>query len=59
MDKVTPNDQPLQMIVALGLTALNFNDILTVDVSGFNPLVSEGSMSIKLVLMLDHGMTSI
>ena len=54
MDKGKPKNQPHQIILGLDLTGLNFNGLLIVDFFfflKFNPVVSEGSMSVKLGLI--------
>lgn len=50
---------PHQIILSLDLIAFKFNILLIVDFFRFNPMESEGSMSVKLALVLDHGMTRI
>lgn len=49
--------QPPQIILILDLIAFNFNGILTMNFLKFNSMVSDDSMSIKLGLMQDYGMT--
>lgn len=45
----------LMQLNQLDLKAFKLNDVLTIDFfSRFNPMAIEGSMSVKLGLMLDH-----
>ena len=56
MDKEDSKYQPHQIIVALDLIALGFIVISTVNFLEINPTTSEGSIGVKLGMMLDHGL---
>eukprot|EP00268_Persea_americana_P030839 TRINITY_DN298_c3_g1_i1.p1 TRINITY_DN298_c3_g1~~TRINITY_DN298_c3_g1_i1.p1 ORF type:complete len:125 (+),score=4.02 TRINITY_DN298_c3_g1_i1:749-1123(+) len=53
IDKGEQKNGPTRL--ALDLTGLNFNGVIIIDFLRFNPIVSEGSMSIKLNLMPNQG----
>lgn len=46
---------PGEIILALELTTLIFNYIVTVDFLEVQSTVSDGSLSVKLSLIIDHG----
>lgn len=59
MDKSSPKNQPNQIILALNLTTLTFNDMLTIDYFRLNSTVNDDLISAKLDHILDHRITGV